>query len=229
MVKVNNPKIAIVSCVWNRQERLEYTLTQLSKQTNKDFHLYLISNNNKLHSFVEEKMNNKWDYTIVPIYNSRNYGPYARSQTMYKLGKQYEYYLTLDDDALFDNRFIEQWYNYLEPNKVKGWNGFNFIKGENYWTRKQVDYFDNCHYIWGSNLLIPNSIIDNDFVLLPERYWNCDDLFICYYANSVKKMELQKVRIENFSINIDGKDTYISQQNIKIEFLELLRKKGWNV
>lgn len=219
--------IAIFSCVWNRPENLEYTLVQLSKQTNNKFHLYLICNNTKLHSFVEEKIKKKRNYIIVPIYNSFNHGPYARIETMYKMGKQYDYYITLDDDAIFDKTFIEQWYDQLEPKIVKGWNGFKFTG--NYWERKEVNYFENCDYLWGSNLCIPSSIMNVGLLNLDNKYWNCDDLWICYYANHIKKYELKKAKIDNFSINVDGKDTYISQHKIKIEFLELLREKGWEV
>jgi hypothetical protein len=77
--------------------------------------------------------------------------------------------------------------------------------------------------------MIPRAAIDKGLLELPEKYWQCDDLWLCYYANHVKRLALRWANIPGFSINVDGKDTYVSQQQTKVECLEWLRAKGWAV
>lgn len=208
--------ITIISCVWNRPEKLKSFLQKLTKQTNQNFCLYLINNNKNLKDFVNNTLlNTHYIFDLTCIHNEINSGPFSRIQLMTQIKNEHDYFLFIDDDAIFDETLIEQWERQLEPNKIKGWNGFNFTG--NYWQRVTVAAYDTCEYLWGSNLLIPAKLITQDMLHLPEIYWHCDDLWLCMYGKYKLNIELQKAYIQNFAIDVDGKDTYLTLHNLKIE------------
>jgi len=216
--------IAVISCVWQRQERLAYTLDQLSKQTYKGFRLYLINNNISLQNKVYSLAGNK--KFVAKIYqNKENRGPYARLELMTKLKNEYAWMMTLDDDLDFGETLLEQWSDQRDQTALQGWAGFRFTGG--YWEREQAKPGEYCHYLWGSNLFLPSTAVTNTLTILEKKYWQCDDLWLCYHANKYAGLNLKVGKIEGNKINIDGKDTYLSQHDIKINFLEELRKRGW--
>jgi hypothetical protein len=218
--------IAVVSCVWQRPERLRYMLAQLAAQTDKDFSLHLIVNNPELRGFVAEAIK-PYDISITVHHNASNRGPYARIELMHELSDRYSHFMTLDDDVTFGADLIERWQSIKQDDVVMGWQGFCFVG--DYWQRVRVEAGNDCHYLWGSNLLVPVAAVQDSRILdLPTRFWQCDDLWLCYFANHKRGLKLQPAG-GNVSINIDGKDTYHTQHNTKIECLNWLRAEGWNV
>jgi len=219
--------IAILSCVWQRPERLEYTLRQLAKQTNKDFGLYLINNNSELDSFVYS-VAGRLPFVKKIIQNRSNRGPYARLEMMVKLKTEVDWFMTLDDDCLFDETLVEQWADQADEDAIQGWAGFRF-NGLDYWQKERVEPGEQCDYLWGSNLFLPASAVEPVFANLIPKYWQCDDLWLAFCAGMYAALDCKAVEIKGLRINIDQKDTYLSQHEIKIEFLDKLRKKGWAV
>lgn len=220
--------IIVVTCVWQRPERLEYTLTQLSKQTFRNFEVILINNNRDLKEMVRDTCA-KFDMHIHLVENEENRGPYARLEAMVENVCDGMWFMTIDDDAIFDETLLQQWWNNRLTTAVQGWNGFIFKPGGTYWERDEAEPNGKCHYLWGSNLFIPPDAIRLHLLQLPQRYWQCDDLWLCYVANCTQRLDLIRRDIQGLSINIDNKDTYLSQANVKVEFLELLRHRGWSV
>lgn len=219
--------IAILSCVWQRPERLEYTLRQLGRQTNKDFGLYLINNNPDLDSFVYS-VAGRLPFVKKLIQNQVNRGPYARLEAMVKLKTEVDYFMTLDDDCIFDETLVEQWADQANEDAIQGWAGFMF-NGLDYWQKERVQSGYKCDYLWGSNLLLPANAVEPVFANLIPKYWQCDDLWLCYCAQTYAALDCKAVDIHGLRINVDGKDSYHSQHEIKSELLNKLRKKGWAV
>lgn len=226
-ITMGKQMINIVSCVWKRPERLTYTLMQLEKQINRNFSLSLINNNCELVNFVEQTIDTlNLTYSVQVIHNKQNRGPFARWETMYQCKDDSDWFMTLDDDAIFDDTLIEQWARQRERNVMLGWNGFLF--SGDYWTRIDRQPGEHCDYLWGSNLCLDARLIDENILGLPQRYWNCDDLWACGYCKYTKGAQLKKADINNFSINVDGKDTYIRLHGLKIEALNWMRESfGW--
>lgn len=220
--------LAVISCVWQRIERLERTLAMLEAQTLKTFDLCLI-NNNPGQMWEVCRIANGHVFKGVQL-NPTNRGPFARIETMHALCHTYDYFLTLDDDADFDETLLAQWWEQRDPSAVQGWQGFRFTPGGTYWQRTEAQVGEPCDYLWGSNMLIPAAAVADPGVLeLPERYrLACDDLWLCYWASQHAGLELRKARIEGLRIVDDGKDTYRHNQDLKTELLNELRDRGWN-
>lgn len=219
--------IAILSCVWQRPERLEYTLRQLAKQTYKDFGLYLINNNEDLDKEVYRQAG-KLPFVKKIIQNRVNRGPYARLEAMVKLKTEVDYFMTLDDDCIFDETLVEQWADQANEDAIQGWAGFRF-NGADYWQKERVKPGEQCDYLWGSNLFLPASAVEPVFANLIPKYWQADDLWLAFCAQIYASLDCRAVEINGLSINVDGKDSYHSQHENKSELLNKLRKKGWSV
>jgi len=217
------PALAVVSCVWQRPERLGWTLSRLGWQ-DVPFDLHLIVNN-PAHGDLVERMAQTVQYPVITWHNATNRGPYARLEVMNSLAHEYEYFVTVDDDLDFDANLLRQWWAKRDPQAVQGWAGWRFVG--NYWSRVRVGAGEDCHYLWGSNLFVPRAAVEDTTILgLPERFWQCDDLWLCYHANHVKGLTLRAQDISGVSIAVDGKDTYRSQLDTKIVLLNDLRDRG---
>lgn len=219
-------KICVVTCVWQRPERLDYTLGQLEKQTDGDFETVVIVNN-KEHAQAVRKRLQVSELRASTIVHSQNRGPFARIEAAHSLREHYDAFLWVDDDLIFDESLIARWKKVRRAGTVQGWRGFRFTG--TYWDREQMPPGHTCHYLWGSNLLVDSAAFaDKRICNLVQRFWQCDDLWLCYYANHVLKMPLLAADVD-VRVEVDGKDTYHSQHNIKRECLDMLRRKGWAV
>ena len=217
--------ICVVSCVWQRLERLSYTLDMLSRQTHTDFVAWFIINNVEVRKVAEELIA-EYPFTHS-IANEQNRGPFARIEVMHQLKDDHDWFMTIDDDLIFDETLLASWWQRRNANAVQGWKGFKFVDG--YWTRTKVADGEPCQYLWGSNLFVPATVVqDYRIRYLDERWWQCDDLWLCYWANHECGLELMQQSVE-VSINVDGKDTYPSQHDRKQECLEMLMAKGWAI
>lgn len=227
-------KLAVISCIWNRPERLEYTLRQLSQQTFRDFTVFLINNNPDLYQMVEDKIfdfREESEIWFWLIQNLENRGPYSRLEWMVRLKDSFDFFVTVDDDACFPPSFLATWWVQRDVKEVQGWNGFKFKPGGTYWQRDQVEAGEEADYLWGSSMLVPSSAIDYGLLGLDKRYWKfADDLWLCYYANHVKGLTLRKASFHpGIFILEDGKDVYHMYHQEKTDLLTELRCKGWKV
>lgn len=217
--------IGILSCVWQRPERLAYTLEQLNHQDYDDWHLYLINNNPELVPFIKKAIK-KPKLPITVIHNAANHGPFARWEVAHQYANDHDYFMTLDDDVNFDKNLLSTWAEQAN-NEVQGWMGFRFQS--DYWHRITVKPGESCQYVWGSNMLVPAEVVADPRILeLGQEYWQCDDLWLCYVANHLQDVGIRRAGIE-VNIQVDGKDTYLGQHRNKVLFLESLRKAGWAI
>lgn len=219
--------IAVVSCVWQRPERLAHTLAQLAAQTHAEFDLHLIVNNSALYGFVEETVSDG-PMPVMLYRNTENRGPFARIEVMHDLRREYDYFMTIDDDAEFGPDLLAQWWGYRDPAALQGWSGFRFTG--DYWTRDKAAPGEPCHYLWGSNLFVPVAAVQDKRVLGLPAYCRgqCDDLWLCYHAGHVAGLSLRVQQVD-MRINVDGKDTYLEFRNEKAQLLDELRGRGWQV
>lgn len=224
--------IGILSCIWQRLERLPYLLQGVAGQDDQDFTLFLINNNYDIRQNVEEAVEpyaNVIDVEI--IHNRENLGPFARILVAHELSDYYDAFMTLDDDMEFPKNLVGQWKPYVGEADLQGYNGFTFNPQSSYWDRTQVTPGAVCHYVWGQNMLISSNVFELPTVTgLDRRYWlACDDLWLAYYVSHAYKGSIKTARIEGIGPIIDGKDTYMSNASLKNELLQALRSSGWNV
>lgn len=218
--------IAIVSCVWGRPERLQGLLERLAGQSDQNFVLFLINNNLSLKDFVDECLS-VVPYRVEVKHNLKNYGSFARLLLMTEQVYQYRWFLTIDDDMDFGLRWLESWRSQIEPDTLLGWKGFDFIS--NYWDRAQIAEGEDAEFLLGSNLLIPASAIDSRLLSLREDRWMIEDLWLSYHASHLKGFPLKVAQDTGVRPVIDGKDSYTGLHREKIDFLQELRRKGWQV
>lgn len=221
--------LAIITAVCNRPERLRKTLAMLAEQVYKVFDVHLINNNPALREFVDECVAES-PLDIDVTHNAENRGSYARIEKMHELSDQYQYFITIDDDMDFPAYFTAAWWSERALDAVKGWAGFRFTPGGDYWQRDRVRAGGHCHMILGKAMLLPASVaLDSAVLALGRPYWMCDDLWLCYFAKHVLGLDLiQSKDIALRDIN-DGKDVYRNFVQEKIELLDDLRGRGWHV
>jgi len=218
--------IAVITCTWNRPEKLKRTLDQLAAQEFKAFDVYLINNNVQIANIIGPAVK-RYDMNISVQHNERNRGAFARIEKMVELRDEYEWFMTIDDDMVFGPELVGTWDGQRADGVVLGWQGWRFLGS--YWEREKVSVGESCSYLWGGNMFIPSAAMQDDGILdLDERYWNCEDIWLAYYANHVLGFDLRMgvgiVRVEE-----DGKDEYLKHWQTKVDLLNLLRAKGWQV
>jgi hypothetical protein len=220
--------ICVVSCIWQRPERLAYTLGQLDRQTHPAFDLALICNNPALAETAARGLA-RYSRPAVLVENDENRGPFARLEVMHALAGQYDFFVTVDDDLDFPTTLVADWARQADASAVQGWMGFRFRPGANYWARDAVAPGEPCDYLWGSNLCIPAAAVASDGILaLEPDYWQCDDLWLCYHAREKCGLALRRAEMA-VCIAEDGKDTYRGQFLTKVALLKELRGRGWQV
>lgn len=217
-------RLAVVTCVWQRPERYAATLAMLAAQDDCDFDLFVINNNPALRTMVDEQPAPGAFETFV-THNKSNRGPYARIELMHEVSADYDYCLTVDDDAVFMPGWITAWKRQADRNVMQGWAGFTFVG--DYWQRKPVAPGGEAHYLWGSNLMMPAWMAANP-AILDVHMEQTDDLYLCYYVNHVLGCGLRVADVPIW-IEQDGKDSYHTLYRHKIKALEQLRELGWRV
>lgn len=222
-----NDRLAVITCVWQRPERLGGLLDGLAAQEFTAFDVVLINNNLGLRSFVDKAVARR-EMDVRLWHNQENRGPYARIEAMCELRGQYDWFLWLDDDIEFDSGLVGEWMQQAELGTLKSWQGFRFTG--NYWQREKMEPEQECHYLMGSNMLIPAEAVRREGVRdMPIAYRLCaDDLWLCYWADHKLGMRLTAGRAD-VSVAIDGRDTYLHHHDTKIRFLDELRTMGWSV
>jgi len=203
---------------------LSYTLDMLSKQTHQDFTAWFIINNADVRREAED-MIGAYPFTHS-LCNAENRGPFARVEVIHQLKDEHEFFMTIDDDLIFTPTLLADWWAVRNANAVQGWKGFEFVDGD-YWKRTHVADGVPCNYVWGSNMFLPAAAVrDYRIQFLDERWWQCDDLWLCYWANHRCGMDIMQQSV-NVSIDVDGKDSYFALRDVKVDCLRMLIAKGW--
>lgn len=219
---------ALLTCVWNRPERLERTLSMLESQLLQIFDVYLINNNATLRAHVDD-LCERSPLNIAVQHNAENHGSFARLEKMHELSDQYQFFTFLDDDADIAPDFTAKWWNLRDDEAVQSWMGFRFRPGGTYWERDAVPVGREAHYLFGCGNMVPGWVGADEYLLaLDRRYWMAEDLWLSYYANHVLGLPLRRAR-QSLQIVDDGKDSYAALRDVKVEMLDGLRGMGWAV
>lgn len=218
--------IAVITCTFRRPETLRRTLTQLAAQTFRNFDVHLINNNSEIRSVVDAETA-VYRGPIFVQHNETNRGAYARIEKMVEMRDRYAWFMTIDDDMVHGPELVGNWDKQRAPGVVLGWQGWRFLS--NYWDREPVSVGESCSYLWGGNMFIPTEAMQDDGILtLDEVYWNCEDIWLAFYANHVLGLDL-RMGVSDVRVDEDGKDEYLKHHALKVRLLNELRAKGWQV
>jgi hypothetical protein len=236
---MSNIKIAIVMLTWQRLDKLPESLEILSRQTNKDFTLYISNANLDEVSRVEE--------LVSPFRKKLNINLTHDGNELYSfrrlfIGKDlalkgFEAVLFLDDDVIIPDTYVEQCLAYFEPNSYKSAYAWYFLENGQHYYRKRIRVNhtgSRVHYCGTAVSIVDSKIfLDEGLFLAPEDAYQIEDLWMSYYADHVLKWKLAYMPIEGISIggndNVALSKVVKAKRNNKAVFLRTLSIMGWNL
>ncbi|MHA1830037.1 MAG: glycosyltransferase family 2 protein [Candidatus Helarchaeota archaeon] len=223
------PKIALIMCVWHRFKNLKNTLILLNHQTYKNFDVYLWNNNPNIKKDVNTLIKS-YNNTYV-LHSNRDEGGFGRFLCAKKLVNDYQYFIFIDDDQVFDSYLIETFLSMSKPKSIYSWWSWRFDPNHlDYWNRKRVGHGEWAHYCGTGGMIIDHNIFRYDRLFkIPKRYYFIEDLWLSYIANHDLNYELYGISV-NIDILMDHKDQSNNMIELKREFLDYLVKKlGWTL
>lgn len=176
------PKTALILTTFDRPTMFESTLKCLSRQTTRDYDLYVCDNSDWPESFVEDKLGEWWTRLKVDVQTIRadnRFSIWGRHVLARKIAHKYENIVFLDDDELFDPTFMETAIASAEPNVLKSF--WAWECREDYWVRNRLRKSQTGNYAGCGGF-----VAKSDFWLLPEmdlppeKFWIIDDLWASY-------------------------------------------------
>jgi GT2 family glycosyltransferase len=241
MIK-NNYRVYIVLLTWQRLPNLKQTLLSLSKQTYKNFSIY-ISNANVGRSATVEKYarNFKTQHNLdIEISHDGNDIFAFRRFTVGKLlaERGADIVMYIDDDISFGPKYIESILSQYEPKSYCSGFAWNFQHGGKDYYRYRTKRFDNkekIHYCGtGVSAIDAKIFLQKGLLDAPKEAYQIEDLWLSYYAQHVMGWKLKYVEIPDF--HIGGSDSVALYKKIlgseytKADFLRLLVKEyGWKL
>ena len=137
-----NTLISIIITTKNRYELLIDELDLLSKQTYKNFKVYIVDDNSddKTRGINLEKY--KSIFPIEIIHNTETLNMIrSRNKGLEMADKNSDYFMILDDDNQFEDDFLEKFNQF-----VNKYSDFGLIEPKNYHRDKKSILYFGCHY-----------------------------------------------------------------------------------
>lgn len=215
----NKKPLAVILSTYQRLENLKKTYKDLTKQTNKNFDLYICDNSsNDPHLLNTTKKNSKnFDYNVfIKEYNNK-YSIFGRFFLANELAQQkYKMIVFIDDDQIIPESFIDDCYNQYEDDIVKSFYA-HFIEGD-YWKKQEINSYEEANYAGGGGLLCNAEIfLDDQFFKCPEQYYILDDLWLSYYILKMTDFKIKKLNTP-IKFIVDDKATAKGLKAMKREF-----------
>ena len=226
------PEISIIIPVYNSEKYLEKCLESMKNQTFKDIEVICINDGSTdkslqiLESFVEH------DNRIV-ILNQKNHGvAAARNNGLYHAtGK---YIMFCDSDDFYEPNMCEVMLKTMLDNKLdivkcstnvfiedKSNRNINLIQNyQDGLNKTGIFSLNDCnnkllfgHDIW--NKIFKKSIIDNYYILFPEKTWCEDRAFIMKYLAVSGKAQIIADKLYNYRLSNNSLCENLENNNIK--------------
>lgn len=257
-IKEIKETIHLILATYNRNEFLEKIFTNLREQNAKNkIYLHLINNNTEEESikYVENLVNifNKCrensNLIIKHVINKYNYHAYYRIYYMREIYKKYicDYIIQFDDDQIYDNSFIKNFYDLKKPLEVSSWYGKQFTTNKNYWnhkmsfdeiikkSRKEINtwkYFGPGGCIMDISLFLYNEIYNFDSY--DSNIIKIDDLWLSFIFDKFLNIKLNRhyyIPSEFLARNKPDKcNTWVNEKNSKQNLLlKLNNDYEWNI
>lgn len=205
--KYNNVRITVVLLTWKRIANLKKTLQMLAAQTFDNFEVQ-ISNGNMTHAKnVDNYAKLFSDRLKIRVSHDGNDIFSFRRMTVGKRLAQEgtDIILFIDDDIVFDERYVETCLRYYEPESYKSGYAWSFQDGGSDYYSKRTrihDLSSKIHYCGTGISIIDASIFLQDGLIsrAPEEAYKIEDLWLSYYAQKVMGWQLGYVPMSNVVI-----------------------------
>lgn len=236
------PKVVVVLLTWQRLSNLKVTLSSLSKQTNKNFDVYISNANENKKSLVDRyahyaKQSKKLNVEVSHDSNDRL--AFRRFDIGKKLAKQgYEIVLFLDDDVTFPVDYVSKMLRRYEPQTYSSNFAWFFEDGgsDYYKKRKRVTKEGAPVHYCGTGVSIVDASIflDKKIHNAPKEMYPVEDLWLSYYAQHVLGWKLKYVEVSG--VTVRGGDSVAlyrkvaQSKNDKAYLLRMLvNEYGWKL
>ena len=114
-------KIAAIMCTWKRPKRFLRTLQMFAGQTDLDFDLYIWNNNPEIKEHIDSISSSyELPYRITIRHSEDNVKGFGRFLFAKELADRYDYFVFVDDDQDFGDKFIENFRNEANPDTIYG-------------------------------------------------------------------------------------------------------------
>jgi glycosyltransferase involved in cell wall biosynthesis len=238
-------KTTVVLLTWKRISFLKKTLTSLSKQTHKDFDVY-ISNGSLAHSRTIDEVAAAFSNILKITISHDGNKHYAFRRIL--VGEMLansgtDVVLFLDDDVTISDNYVKDILSQYEPKSYASGFCWNFQEnGKDYYRyRKKVFSNDEkIHYCGTGVSMVDASIfLEKRLINAPEDAYRVEDLWLSYFAQQILGWKLKYVKLNNVSIG--GSDQNALYKQIlrdkrvlgtpdKADFLRMLvGQYGWKL
>lgn len=233
-------RVAIGLMTWQRIPELRDTLEDLSKQTFKDFTLYISNGNLEKADDVEDIVTKFGQrLKIVLSHDGNEEKTFRRLHLGRKMAtEKAQVILFIDDDIEYSNRYVAKALKEYEPKTYKSGFAWSFTDNGSDYYQKRIRRWDNeekIHYCGtGVSMVDPSIFLDDSLFDAPEGAMGIEDLWLSYYADHVLSWKLAYMNVKQ-DCKINGADevalyrTYLNAEYTKADFLRELVDMGWNI
>jgi hypothetical protein len=232
--------VAVGLMTWQRIPDLNDTLEDLSKQTFKNFTLYISNGNLERREDVEQTVSKfAQKLKIVLSHDGNEQKTFRRLHLGRKMAESgARVVLFIDDDIEYYPRYLATALKEYEPKTYKSGFAWSFTEHGNDYYKNRIRRWDNghiIHYCGTGVAMIDSAIFMEDGLFdAPEGAMGIEDLWLSYYADQVLKWRLKYMNVKNHC-KINGADlvalykTYLNAEYTKADFLRELVDMGWNI
>jgi hypothetical protein len=177
-------KTALILTVFDRVDVFESTLKCLSRQTTREYDLYVCNNSEYPAEYWLAKLA-KWATRLrvkYAVYDIKNkYSIWGRHVFARSIADMYENIVILDDDEMFDPKFMQTCIDSAESDVVKSF--WAWECKEDYWDRVRLRKTKKGNYAGTGGLVAKSELwLLPEMDMPPEEYWIIDDLWLSYAA-----------------------------------------------
>jgi len=212
------PDTALILTTYDRQAMFEATLKCLSRQTTRDYDVYVCDNSDWPEGFIEYKVDEwatrlKVNVEVVPMGNK--YSIWGRHVLAQKIASQYKNIVLVDDDELFNPQFMQTAIASTEDEVLKSF--WAWECQEDYWERRRLRKTQTGNYAGCGGFVAKSDFwFLSEMYFPPKEFWIIDDLWSSYSAlkNGYKIQHLEVP----ISFTYQKNATYLSIKELKSEF-----------
>ena len=227
--KINNPKVSIISAVFNRENYLLRFIRSIQNQNFKDIELIFVDDCSKDNSVKIIEKNKKKDERIILIKHKKNKGTFI-SRNVGVLNSKGKYIIIPDPDDILSRNIINFCYNFLET--------FNYemLRFNLYMGNRNIFFYDLVKYLKSKPIYQPelSTYIFYGKGTLTQIDFNISNKFIKREAyiralNSINKfylniyMTFSEDGLMNFILHRSVKSLYFIE---KIGYYYLVNKQS---
>lgn len=237
--EIKKKKVHVVLLTWKRLSNLKSTLSQLSRQTNSDFSVYISNGNLEATSQVERASAPFSDKLKLEVHHDGNeYYSFRRLLIGKKLASEgSDIVIFLDDDVSIPDNFVEKCLAHYEPKTYQSWYAWFFTtNGNDYFERERVTTGQQpVHYGGAGISMVDSSIFLQDkLIKAPKPAHKIEDLWLSYFVSTLPGWSIRYLPIKD--ITLGGADAFALHKQImssdytKTDFLRyLVKTKKWKL